>query len=98
MVTAVKAIAAGLGNAAAGEDELQRIVHPTVSRIRDMRSTNGYWLGSVLSESQRFPQQLEWARTIVNSYAAITAEELRALADQYLEPENAAVIVISPEK
>jgi zinc protease len=96
MVAAVKEIAAGLGLAPAGADELQRIVHPTVSRIRDMRSTNAYWLGSVLSESQRYPQQLEWARTIVDSYAAITAAELQALARQYLKGEDAAVMVISP--
>jgi zinc protease len=97
MVAAVKEIAVGLGRAPAGADELQRIVHPTVSRIRDMRTSNGYWLSSVLSESQRYPQQLEWARTIVDSYAAIEAEELQALAQQYLKVDAAAVIVISPK-
>jgi zinc protease len=68
-----------------------------VSRIRDMRTTNGYWLGSVLSESQRYPQQLEWSRTIVDSYATITAVELQALARQYLKADAAAVVVISPQ-
>jgi zinc protease len=96
MVAAVREIALGLGQVPAGADELQRIVHPTVSRIRDMRTTNGYWLGSVLSESQRYPQQLEWSRTIIDGYAKITAGELQALARQYLQMEVAGVIVISP--
>jgi zinc protease len=96
MVAAVKEIAVALGQAPAEDDELQRIVHPTVSRIRDMRTTNAYWLGSVLSESQRYPQQLEWSRTIVDSYATITAVELQALARQYLKADAAAVVVISP--
>jgi zinc protease len=96
MVAAVGEIALGLRQAPAGADELQRVVHPTVSRIRDMRTTNGYWLGSVLSESQRYPQQLEWSRTIIDGYATITAAELQTLAREYLQMEAAAVIVISP--
>jgi zinc protease len=98
MVAAVREIALGLRQAPAGADELQRVVHPTVSRIRDMRTTNGYWLGSVLSESQRYPQQLEWSRTIIDGYATITADELQALAQEYLQMEAVAVIVISPAK
>jgi zinc protease len=98
MVAAVKAIAADLGRSPAGEDELKRIVHPTTSRIRDMRETNGYWLGNVLSGCQRYPQQLAWTRTIVDSYGSISAAELQALAKTYLKGGDAAVIVISPEK
>jgi zinc protease len=98
MVAAVKAIAADLARSPAGEDELQRVIHPTVDRIRDMRETNGYWLGTVLSGSQRYPQQLAWARTIVDSYGSISAAELQALAQTYLKGKEAAVIVISPEK
>jgi zinc protease len=96
MVAAVKAIAADLARSPAGKDELQRIIHPTVDRIRDMRETNGYWLGTVLSGCQRYPQQLDWARTIVEGYGAISAAELQALAKIYLRGEDAAVIVISP--
>jgi zinc protease len=98
MVKAVKAIAAELARTPAGEDELQRIVHPTVSRIRDMRETNAYWLGSVLSGSQRHPEQLQWSRTIVDGYAKISAVELQTLAQKYLKVEDAAVIVVSPEE
>lgn len=97
MVSAVKTIAVELARAPAGEDELQRVVHPTVSRIRDMRETNAYWLGSVLSGSQRHPEQLQWSRTIVDGYAKISALELQELAKQYLKVDDAAVIVISPE-
>jgi zinc protease len=96
MVAAVKAIATDLARSPAGKDELQRILHPTVDRIRDMRETNSYWLGSVLSGSQRYPQQLAWARTIVDGYAKITAADLQNLARKYLLERDAAVIVISP--
>jgi zinc protease len=98
MVKAVKAIAAELARAPAGEDELQRVVHPTVSRIRDMRETNAYWLGSVLSGCQSHPEQLQWSRTIVDGYAKISAAELQELAQEYLKVDAAAVIVISPEQ
>jgi zinc protease len=96
MVMAVKAIATDLAQSPAGRDELQRIIHPTVDRIRDMRESNSYWLGSVLSGSQRHPQQLDWARTIVDGYAKITAADLQKLAQKYLQEKDAAVIVISP--
>jgi zinc protease len=97
MVAAVKAIANDLAQSPAGKDELLRVIHPTVDRIHDLRETNGYWLGSVLSGSQRHPQQLAWARTIVAGYGSINAAELQALAKTYLMGEDAAVIVVSPE-
>ena len=98
MVAAVKAIATTLATSSADEDELQRVIHPTVSRIRDMRETNRYWLGSVLSGSHRHPQQLDWSRSIVASYGNISAVELQRLAQRYLDPAAAAVIVITPAK
>jgi zinc protease len=79
-------------------DEFKRVLDPTLTYIKDLRQTNAYWRDSVLAGAGRYPQQLEWSRTIVEDYAAITAKEITDLARRYLVWDNAAVIVITPEK
>ncbi len=79
-------------------DELKRALEPTLTSIRDMVRTNRYWLNSVLVQSSRYPQRLEWPKTIQIDIASITAEEISALAVKYLQPEKAAKIILLPSK
>ncbi|MCI5149391.1 MAG: insulinase family protein [Candidatus Electrothrix sp. MAN1_4] len=79
-------------------DELERAVEPTLTSIRDMVRTNRYWLNSVLVQSSRHPQRLKWPTTIQSDIAAITAEEISALAAKYLQPEKAAEVILVPRK
>ncbi|RWX44833.1 putative Zn-dependent peptidase, partial [Candidatus Electrothrix marina] len=79
-------------------DELKRALEPTLTSIRDLVRTNRYWLQSVLVQSSRHPERLEWPRTIQSDLAAITVEEISALAAKYLQPEKAAEVVLLPAK
>jgi zinc protease len=57
-------------------DELAHAVDPILTSIKELRQTNGYWLNSVMTGSERHPQQFEWARSFQDDYAAVTVDEL----------------------
>ncbi|MBU1183245.1 MAG: insulinase family protein, partial [Proteobacteria bacterium] len=84
-------------NGVAGS-ELKRALDPVLTNIKDMLRKNNYWLKSVLTESVRYPQQIEWCRTIKKDYESITADELTELARKYLDNRKAASIIIKPGK
>ena len=92
----VKTIAGDLARKGVATDELARAVDPILTSIKEMRKTNGYWLNSVMTGSERHPQQFEWARNFLEDYAAVTVEELAALAATYLTDARASVIIIQP--
>ncbi len=94
---AVKKIAADLAAGGISQDELLRARDPVLTSIRDMRQTNSYWLDSVLTGCTRYPQQLDWSRSIEADYAAITVQDINRLARQYLDNARAAVFVALPE-
>jgi len=94
----VNAIAARLAIGGITEDELNRAIDPILTSIRELRQTNGYWLNSVMTESTRHPQQIEWARSFLDDYAAVTVQELNRLAATYLTKERAAAIIIRPKE
>lgn len=98
VVEEVKQIAAQVASRGVTADEMRRAVEPTLAHIKDLRQSNIYWLNSVLVDSSQHPEQLSWARTIESDYAAITAEEVNALAKRYLDNRKAAVIEITPER
>jgi zinc protease len=93
----VKKVAAELSSVKITDDELQRILDPMVNTIKDHRQTNEYWLNSVLTNSYRFPQQLEWSRNMVEDCKAISADELAHLARKYLDAQRAATVLILPQ-
>ncbi len=92
----VKAIADDLAGNGVTDDELARSVDPILTSIKSFQQTNGYWLNSVMTDSTRHPQQLEWARTFLTDYAAVTVEELATLAATYLTEERSSAIIIEP--
>ena len=92
----VRAIAGDLAGNGVTADELSRSVDPILTSIKSLRQTNGYWLNSVMTGSTRHPQQLEWARTFLADYAAVTAAELATLAATYLTEERSSAIIIAP--
>ena len=98
IVQEIRHIAEDLAVENSDADEFRRILDPTLTYIKDLRQTNTYWLNSVLTGAGRYPQQLNWSRSFEKDYAAITAEEITALARRYLVQDNAAVIILSPAK
>jgi zinc protease len=78
-------------------DELVRAREPMLTELTGTVKTNRYWLYSVLSLSSRNPQQLEWPKSMLSDYGAVSVEDLNALAASYLENSRAAVIRVRPE-
>lgn len=78
------------------DEELERAKGPMLTSLNDMVRSNRYWLGSVLSLSSRYPQQLQWPQSILQSFAGFQTEDIRKLAHDYLEPRKAAVITVVP--
>jgi len=79
------------------DDEFQRALDPVLTRLKDIRRTNKYWLNSVLVGSRKYPQQFDWSRTILTDYAAITAKDVTELARKYLDYSKASTIIIRPD-
>ena len=80
------------------EEELVRIRKPVMTALLDGVETNQYWLGSVLGLSSRYPEQLEWPKTIIEDFSSITADEINHLARRYLQNSSAAVARVSPNE
>ena len=78
------------------EDELKRALEPKLSELKTALRKNSYWLGTVMSQSQEQPYRLAWASERDADYAAITVDEINALAKQYLGAKNAIRIEIVP--
>lgn len=98
IVNEVQKIADQLRTRDAEADEFRRILDPILTHIKDLRQKNSYWLNSVLTGAARHPEQLEWARSFEQDYAAIRIEEISELAQKYLSNGNAATIILTPDK
>jgi zinc protease len=80
------------------QDELERALKPLQSNLKESLRDNSYWLGTVLGASQEKPYVLEWARTRDSDYAAVTVEELNALAKEFLKQDNALLYELVPKE
>ncbi len=96
IIQEVRRIAGDLVAKGITQDELRRAADPILTGIKDMMRTNRYWLETVLLNSVRYPQQIDWCQTIQKDYAAITVQEISDLAKIYLKNEKAASLVIKP--
>jgi len=79
------------------EDELALVKKPLLNHLSALRQNNTYWLASVMGDSFRYPERLDWATHIISGYEGITSTDLTRLARKYLKNENSALIVILPE-
>ena len=97
LANVIKEIGTDLSQKGITQDELERAKLPMLTMIEEYRRTNGYWMESVLSMSQEYPQRLDWARSFVDDYKAISKEEIDELAKSYLGPDNALKVLIVPK-
>jgi len=77
-------------------EEVERARKPIVTSLKDQVRTNGYWLYSVLSLSSRHPLQLEWAKTMLEEFAAVGCAQIDELARAYLIEERMARAIVTP--
>jgi zinc protease len=98
LLKVIKGIVDELNKAAISDDELTRALKPTLTSIEEMRQKNTYWLNSVLADCEKHPEQIDWAKTIISDYSAITPKQIWDTAKSYLHNRSAAQIVVLPEK
>jgi zinc protease len=98
LISTIQSIIARLARTAIPKEELQRAKDPILTGIRDMLRRNNYWLDTVLTGSRTHPDQLEWSKTILSDYTAITAKEISELAAAYLIKDRSAVMIIKPDE
>ncbi len=98
IISEIRGIAEKLASDGIEIDELERVRTPAVNRIQDMVRRNEYWLNSVLSDSRRYPQQIDWSRSLVQTYVSVRPEDLNQLARTYLNARKAAVFIAGPER
>lgn len=89
-------IAHELSEKGADEDELDRALKPTLGQLEKSLRDNGYWLSTVMSQSQADPTRLDLARNRDKDYRSIHLAEINALAKKYLAAENALLVTIKP--
>ena len=68
-----------------------------LTSARESLRTNGYWGGSVLARAQEKPEVLDWARSRIPDLESVTADELSALAKQYLGADRVSTVTIVPQ-
>lgn len=91
-------LAADLAAKGATEDELDRARKPLLSQLEKSKRDNGFWLGTVLAQSQEDPDRLELIRGRDADYAAIGLDEINRIAGKYLPAKNALKVRIHPAK
>lgn len=98
LLTTMETIAADLAEKGATQEELDRLLAPTLSSLEKTLRDNSYWLSTVLSQSQADPEKLELARSRDEDYRSIKLEEINALAKKYFPPTNLHKISILPKE
>lgn len=78
--------------------ELELVKKPVVNQLEVLKQKNAYWLNSVLADSRRHPERLEWTQSIIPDYSDVSPEDLMALARQYLDVNASAQIRILPKE
>lgn len=79
-----------------GADVLQRAKAPVLEAYDNLLKTNGGWLGLV-SRSQSQPDRIERFMLARDRIAAITPQQLQALARLYLIPGSGLEVLVLPE-
>ncbi len=89
-----RSIVAALAGQGVTAEELQRIVAPILTSVKDLQRTNRYWLESVMGLSSRHPLQLTWPLTIRRDFASITPAQINSLAAEYLRADKSAMLLV----
>ncbi|MGZ3305171.1 MAG: M16 family metallopeptidase, partial [Asticcacaulis sp.] len=88
-------IAADLKAHPISADELVRAQKPVIDKMESELKTNAYW-EQVLPGSTNDPRKLDAIRTRRDQYLKVSAADIQALANQYLDMSKALRIQIKP--
>jgi zinc protease len=94
--SAIEELAAELVSGGISDDELLRARRPLMEQIEERFEDNRWWT-AWLSRSYAQPDRLDRVRSLVSDYESVTREELIALADSYLDPNDSWQVTILPQ-
>ncbi|MEL6688575.1 MAG: insulinase family protein, partial [Pseudomonadota bacterium] len=77
-------------------DTFDRAIKPTLENLETSLENNNYWL-NVIDEAQGRPDTLDWHRSRDDVYAAMTAEDITAIAG-VINPDRAIRVHVVPEE
>lgn len=96
IIAEILSISNDLGQSGVTEEELSWSKKPILTSIKESLKSNGYWLRSVMSLSNRNPEQLQYPKTILRDFKVVTVEDINSLAKKFLYNDMAAVVRIVP--
>jgi zinc protease len=86
-------IAKDLATNGVAAELLERVRLPILKNISVQRQQNQYWMNSVLDRAATQPFRSEWAESMEQTYATMSAAELSQLAKQYLDNDRALQVI-----
>jgi zinc protease len=95
VIAAMERIAADLAAGKIDADLFERAKRPLVADFDETTANNPWWMGA-LSNLSFDPNRLTRARDAKAQYAAVTLDQVKALARQYLVPAKARIVKIMP--
>ena len=78
------------------DDVLQRARQPILERFENTLKSNAGW-SRYVRRAQSEPERIDRFLAAPDRYRALTAEDIRALAQRYLDPRDAVQISVLPE-
>lgn len=96
MISHMESIADSLTTHPISDKELDLVLQPIWTYIKDAKRTNGYWLDSVMAGSLRHPEKIDWAAAMDQDYRSISLDDIWELAKKFCNRSRAAFIVIQP--
>ena len=78
-------------------DEFTRAIKPILTSLKEQTRNNRYWLSSVLSQCQKHPERLDWARNLTSDFESISVDDINALAKEYLAKGKSTQVLIVTE-
>ncbi|GAB5347921.1 M16 family metallopeptidase [Alteriqipengyuania sp. 357] len=90
-------VIAALRSAPVSDDLMQRARQPVLESLNNRLKSNDGWMGLV-GEAQSEPEDIERFLTAHARYEAMTGEELQALAQKYLVPDEAVGFTVLPRE
>lgn len=96
LLDTMRQLADDLAQNGATADELDRALKPALGILEKSLRDNGYWLNTVMSQSQADPKRLDLARNRDADYRSITLEEINTLAKKHLSRDNTLEVKILP--
>ena len=95
VIAAMERIAADLAAGKIDPDLFERAKRPLVADFDETTANNPWWMGA-LSNLSFDPNRLIRARDAKDQYAAVTLDQVKALARQYFVPSKARLVKVVP--